>query len=102
VRVYQAADTAERFEASFVDNFTGWRKISIPFASFTRSAAQPAGAPSDGLTLTSVNGYGFIFPGDAAPTAAARAVMTTHIDQVRLETTIVAPDSTLFLPFVNR
>jgi beta-glucanase (GH16 family) len=100
VRVYQAADTAERFQASFVDNFTGWKKISIPFASFTRSANQPDGAPNDGLTLTAVNGYGFTFPG-AAPTAS-RAVVTTHIDQVRLETEIVAPDSNLFLPFVNR
>jgi beta-glucanase (GH16 family) len=100
VRVYQAADTAERYEASFVDNFTGWKKISIPFSAFTRSVAQPDGAPNDGLTLTAINGYGFTFPGSAA--AAARATVTTHIDQVRLETTIVAPDTTLFLPFVNR
>jgi beta-glucanase (GH16 family) len=52
VRVYQAADTAERFEATFVDNFTGWRKITLPFsADFVRSADQPAGAPNDGLTF---------------------------------------------------
>lgn len=60
VRVYQAADTAERFEASFVDDFTGWQFIRIPLADFTRSADQPVGAPDDGLTLTEVWGHGFI------------------------------------------
>jgi beta-glucanase (GH16 family) len=60
VRVYQAADTAERFGASFVDDFTGWQFIRIPLADFTRSADQPVGAPDDGLTLTEVWGHGFI------------------------------------------
>ena len=62
VRVYQAADSAERFEATFVDDFTGWQKIHLPFSSFTRSANQPVGAPNDGLTLTEVWGYGFVMP----------------------------------------
>ena len=30
VRVYQAPNTSERFEASFVDNFSGWRQVSVP------------------------------------------------------------------------
>ena len=76
VRVYQAADTAERFQASFVDNFTGWKRISVPFSNFTRSAVQPAGAPNDGLTLSAVNGYGFRLPQGASGTA--------YLDQVRL------------------
>ena len=59
VRVYQADDTAERFEASFIDDFTGWKLIRIPFASFERSATQLPGAPDDGLTLTEVWGHGF-------------------------------------------
>jgi beta-glucanase (GH16 family) len=83
VRVYQAPLTAERFEASFVDNFSGWRRIAIPFRSFTRSADQAAGAPNDGLTLTSVNGYGFRFPTSEGG-AAAQATITTHLDGVRL------------------
>ncbi|MDH3643081.1 MAG: family 16 glycosylhydrolase [Gammaproteobacteria bacterium] len=62
VRVYQAPDTAERFEASFVDNFTGWQEVVIPFSAFTRSADQPAGAPDDGLNLSDVWGYGFALP----------------------------------------
>jgi beta-glucanase (GH16 family) len=62
VRVYQGPDSAERFEATFVDNVAGWQQVEIPFADFTRSAEQPAGAPDDGLTLTDVWGYGFEVP----------------------------------------
>lgn len=94
VRVYQAADTAERFEASFVDNFNGWRQIFLPFSDFQRSASQPAGAPNDGLTLTEVWGYGFNLP--------ATFSQPLHLDQVRLETTIIPPDDTriIYLPVV--
>ena len=84
VRVYQAADTAERFEATFVDNFTGWSEVFLPFDAFTRSAEQPAGAPDDGLTLTEVWGYGFSFSGN-------RSNGTFHLDQVSL----VAPATAL-------
>jgi beta-glucanase (GH16 family) len=77
VRVYQAPDSAERFESSFSDNFSGWRQISLPFTGFTRSATQPAGAPSDGLNLNSVHGYGFVLP------TAANGLVT--IDQVRVK-----------------
>jgi len=62
VRVYQAPDTAERFGASFVDNFTGWQEVVMPFSAFTRSGEQPAGAPNDGLGLNDVWGYGFSLP----------------------------------------
>jgi|GEM_PF-181794 len=66
VRVYQAEDTAERFEATFTDDFTGWRKIFIPFTDFTRSAEQPVGAPNDGLGLTEVWGYGLAMPAESS------------------------------------
>ena len=89
VRVYQAADTAERFEASFVDNFTGWRKISLPFAAFSRSAEQPIGAPDDGLTLTEVWGYDIILPADGDG--------LFHMDRVYLEMT-----HDLYLPLIFR
>ena len=81
VRVYQAADTAERFEATFVDNTAGWRQVTIPFSTFTRSAVQPAGAPDDGLTLTSTTGYGFELP---ATQEAAQDSQTVYLDQVQL------------------
>ncbi|MCP4425069.1 MAG: family 16 glycosylhydrolase [Chloroflexi bacterium] len=77
VRVYQGLDTAERFEATFVDDFTGWQEVFVPYNAFTRSADQPAGAPNDGLTLTDVWGYGFKLPTNSA-------VATAMIDQVRL------------------
>ena len=52
VRVYQAPDTAERFEAAFVDDVAGWRQVTVPFTDLVRSAYQPDGAPNDGLNLT--------------------------------------------------
>jgi hypothetical protein len=76
VRVYQAPNTSERFEASFADNFSGWRKVTVPFSSFTRSAQQPAGAPNDGLGLTQVWGYGVTLPAGGSG--------TFHMDQVQL------------------
>jgi beta-glucanase (GH16 family) len=77
VRLYQAGDTAERFEATFTDNFLGWQRVSVPFSAFVRSTDQPAGAPNDGLTLSSVWGYGFKLPGNAGTPVL--------IDQVRLQ-----------------
>ncbi|MEJ2748695.1 MAG: carbohydrate binding domain-containing protein, partial [Anaerolineae bacterium] len=77
VRVYQGPDTAERFEASFVDDFTGWQEVTVPYDAFVRSAAQPAGAPDDGLTLSDVWGYGFKLPVNSA-------TATAMVDQVRL------------------
>jgi beta-glucanase (GH16 family) len=79
VRVYQGPDTAERFDATFVDNFTGWQQVELPFSSFTRSAAQPAGAPNDGLTLSEVWGYGFTLPDTGLTTG------TTWLDRVAVK-----------------
>ena len=62
VRVYGAPDTAERFEAPFVDDFVGWRRLTVPFSSFTRSRRQPHGAPNDGFGRAQVWGYGFVLP----------------------------------------
>ncbi len=87
VRVYQAADTAERFEATFSDDAAGWQQITIPFDNFTRSADQPDGAPDDGLTLSAVEGYSIKADG---------TVGTFGIDQVGItdaQPTAVAFDS---------
>jgi beta-glucanase (GH16 family) len=78
VRVYQGPDTAERFEATFADDFAGWQEVQVPFDSFARSAEQPDGAPDDGLGLTEVWGYGFKLP-DAGTTTGKLL-----LDQVRL------------------
>ena len=78
VRLFQAPDTAERFEASFVDDVAGWRQVTIPLSNLVRSAEQPNGAPDDGLTLTDVWGYGFHLPD------AGTATGSLLLDQVRL------------------
>ncbi|MDH3306467.1 MAG: family 16 glycosylhydrolase [Acidimicrobiia bacterium] len=78
VRVFQGPDTAERFEASFTDDFTGWQQVVVPFDAFIRSAEQPSGAPADGLGLTDVWGYGFELPD------AGSSLGTLWVDQVRL------------------
>lgn len=81
VRVYGAADSAERFEASFTDDFVGWQEVTLPLSSFARSADQPPGAPNDGLTMTDVMGYGFTFE---ESTGTGNNVMV-YLDQVRIE-----------------
>jgi beta-glucanase (GH16 family) len=78
VRVFQGPDTAERFEASFVDDTAGWVEVTVPFEEFTRSASQPDGAPDDGLGLTEVWGYGFA-------TSGLGSTNGFMVDQVRLE-----------------
>jgi beta-glucanase (GH16 family) len=67
VRLYQAPDTAARFEASFADNFSGWRHITLPFISFKRSGQQPAGAPGGKLNLKTIWGYSFTEPAGVKP-----------------------------------
>lgn len=79
VRVYQGPDTAERWEATVTDSFTGWQQVVVPFEDFTRSATQPEGAPDDGLTLEEVWGYGFTLPSGGTSTG------TVRLDDVRVE-----------------
>jgi hypothetical protein len=63
-----SADTAERFDYDFADNFVGWRYIRIPFAAFERATDfQPAGAPNDGLTLTEMWGWAVVLPATSVP-----------------------------------
>ena len=54
------ADTAERFEYRFKDDFVGWKWMNVPMSAFTRRTDwQPAGAANDGLTLSAVRGLAF-------------------------------------------
>lgn len=87
VRVYQAANNAERYEATFVDDFSGWRKIRMPFSRFTRSSEQPAGAPDDELSLSQIGGYGFYFPESAG---------SFYLDAIALE------EKNFFFRFIDR
>lgn len=69
-------DSAERFVYRFTDSSTAWRRIYVPWSSFTRGSWQPAGAPSDGLTLTQVWGFNF------APLTAGSGSFS--VDQIEL------------------
>ncbi len=93
VRVFQGPDSAERFETSFVDNFSGWQEVVIPFTAFTRSGEQPAGAPDDGLGLDEVWGYGFTLP-DGGTTGGV-----VNLDQVRLE--LIPPPTEITITNLN-
>ncbi|MBX9243401.1 family 16 glycosylhydrolase [Actinotalea ferrariae] len=83
IQVEQAPDTAERFETTFVDDSEGWQQITVPFDAFERSAAQPAGAPDNGLTLSSVNGLGI--------TLADGASGTVLLDELRVGPVVTDP-----------
>ena len=49
-------DDAERWSIDIPDNFSGWQKIQIPFASMHRKEIGN-GAPNDGFGLTEVHGW---------------------------------------------
>ncbi|HEU5100153.1 MAG TPA: family 16 glycosylhydrolase, partial [Roseiflexaceae bacterium] len=49
-------DDAERWSVDFVDNFSGWKEIALPFASLHRKEIGN-GAPNDGFGLTEVHGW---------------------------------------------
>lgn len=51
-------DTAERFTAAFVDDFSGWKLMQLPFDQMTRKDIGN-GAPNDGFGLTEVHGWAF-------------------------------------------
>lgn len=78
-----AVDTSERFEYRFVDDFSGWRRLTIAFDDFYRSTDfQPENAPDDGLSLNEVWGYGFILP---ASTGQAYISELGLVDEVAVE-----------------
>ena len=70
VRLYQAAPEPVPFTASFVDNFSGWQQISLPFSSFQ-------GAVGTALDLATVRSLSFDVP--------AALLQPVLLDQVRLK-----------------
>ena len=74
VRVYQAPDTAARYEASFRDDTAGWTRVRLPFSAFERAAAQPDGAPDIGFGRQEVYGVAIEIGGGAG---------SAMIDEVR-------------------
>ena len=89
IRVKGAPDSAERWEASFVDNTIGWKEYTIPFSAFSRSDAQQPGAPNDGFSLTEVNGYGVIVPQSNPPASRVAATNSSFMmDEIRIVTNV--------------
>ena len=62
VRSYGPADTAERYELTFVDDSRGWRQVELSLDELMRSSEQPEGAPDDGYSWFEVWGYNFLLP----------------------------------------
>ena len=69
-------DDAERWTATFTDDFTGWKQLRFPFANLTRKEIGN-GAPNDGLSLTEVHGWAFGALGTGGP-------RRYYLDQVTL------------------
>ena len=69
VRLYQVRPGPVNFDASFLDDFTGWREVTVPFSAFVNA---------DGAVLdpTAIRGFGFLVPGGLRE--------PVRIDQVRL------------------
>jgi len=74
VRVYQRADTAARYEASFVDEGAGWTLVRLPFSALERASEQPAGAPERPFERAEVWGLEFAIDGGSG---------TALLDEVR-------------------
>ncbi|MBW6466933.1 MAG: CIA30 family protein [Brevefilum sp.] len=84
-------DDAERWTFSFVDNFSGWQEIRIPFADMTRKEIGN-GAPNDGFNLTEVHGY-------AVGTLNTGGATAYYIDNVMVYG--VAPERPLTVSFTK-
>ncbi len=81
------AESSELWEVFFVDDFTGWRLLSFPFADFVRRISfQPPGAPADGnLDLTRMWGFAFGLPGETGPA-------TLLLDQIEVYQQVITLD----------
>jgi len=69
VRLYQAKPKPVTFKASFMEDFTGWQKVSLPFTAFTNE---------DGFVLNTANIHSLGFK---IPDELSTPVM---LDQIRL------------------
>ena len=68
---------AEVYTYSFTDNFSGWKKITVPFAKLVRKEIYND-APSDGLGLSEVHGWAFGALNTGGP-------LTYYIDDFELQ-----------------
>ena len=71
-------DDGERFTVSFIDDFSGWKKMTVRFSDMARRDIGNR-APNDGLGLTHVHGWGLGVLKTGGPT-------TYYIDDFELHT----------------
>lgn len=76
VRILERSDVAERFEATFVDDVEGWKRVTLPVRDFVRSAVQPTGAADDGFGLERWERLEWVLPAGGG---------VAWIDEVRIE-----------------
>ncbi|MGB1252666.1 MAG: carbohydrate binding domain-containing protein [Candidatus Promineifilaceae bacterium] len=69
----------DRFTAFFTDDFTGTRKIILPFNSFTFGGYQEGTPPNDGFQTTAINAWAMPLP------QAATTIIIEHMMLVNLE-----------------
>ncbi len=84
IRVYQAPDTAQRFEAEFVDDTNGWRKVTLPFDAFDpagTSTAVLSASPAAATGLDRVSELGFSWQGSGE----------VGLDRILLEPDVALP-----------
>ncbi len=96
VRVYQAPQETEKFEATFTDDEAGWRFVQLPFADFARSAQQQEGAADDGFGRTAVTGYEIEVAGAPLPDATSLSLFAApegavSLDKVQVLTEVTDP-----------
>jgi hypothetical protein len=53
-----ASDGAALYTRMFTDNFSGWKRITVPFEKLVRKESCN-NAPNDGLGLSEVHGWAF-------------------------------------------
>ncbi len=93
IRVFGAEDTAERFEAPFVDDTVGWRRVTVPFSSFQRSAQSAArSAQTTASAVRRVWGYGFVLP-EGGTRSGDLWLSRVDLDPARNVTVATAADS---------
>lgn len=75
-------DDGERFTYNFIDDFSGWKKITIRFSDMARRDIGNR-APDDGLGLNHVHGWGFGILETGGPTTYYIDDFELHSDNTR-------------------
>jgi beta-glucanase (GH16 family) len=85
VRVYQAKTRSTAFQASFADDFSGWKQISVPFTAFQ-------GTDNQKPDLSAIHSLSFTVPaGMTSPVRLDQILLTGGKTQMDLPVTFDSP-----------